>query len=57
VLRALEPERTLCFASDYPHWDFDAPDRTLRELPAAWREPIAWRNAAELYRLPVAAGA
>jgi predicted TIM-barrel fold metal-dependent hydrolase len=53
VLRALEPERTLCFSSDYAHWDFDAPDRTLRELPAQWREAVGWRNAAELYGLPV----
>jgi uncharacterized protein len=43
------------FSSDYPHWDFDAPDRTLRELPAEWREPIAARNAAEFFRLPVPA--
>jgi uncharacterized protein len=55
VLRALRPERTLMFSSDYPHWDFDAPDRTLRELPAEWREPIAARNAAEFFRLPVPA--
>lgn len=53
VLRALDPERTLLFASDFPHWDFDEPTATLRSLPAAWQEPIRWRNAAALLNLPV----
>ncbi len=52
VLRALDAQRTLCFASDYPHWDFDPPDRTLRDFPVEWHEGIAWRNAAGFYRLP-----
>ncbi len=51
----MRPERTLCFASDYPHWDFDEPTLTLRTLPAAWRERIAFENARELYGLPVPA--
>ncbi len=55
ALAGMRPERTLCFASDYPHWDFDEPTLTLRTLPAAWRERIAFENARELYGLPVPA--
>lgn len=55
VLRALGAERTLCFASDYPHWDFDPPDRTLGDFPVEWRDNIARHNAAAFYRLPTRA--
>lgn len=51
VLEPLRPDTTVCFASDYPHWDFDEPNLTLRDLPAAWRAPILGRNASEFYGL------
>jgi predicted TIM-barrel fold metal-dependent hydrolase len=57
ALRPLRPERTLVYATDYPHWDFDDPDQTLRTLPAEWREPIRFRTAAELFGVPVPAAA
>jgi uncharacterized protein len=53
VLEPLRPWQTLCFASDYPHWDFDEPNLTLRSLPAEWRSPILGANAAAFYRLDV----
>jgi len=56
TLMPLHPEHTLCFASDYPHWDFDEPNLTLRELPADWRDPIMGANAAEFYGLELPAG-
>ncbi|RSN39075.1 amidohydrolase [Amycolatopsis sp. WAC 04197] len=40
----------ILFASDYPHWDFDSPEHSLRGLPKALREKIFHRNAAGLYR-------
>ncbi|GJF02515.1 amidohydrolase family protein [Pseudonocardia sp. D17] len=42
------------YSSDYPHWDFDAPDQVLRTVPldAALRAKIMTGNARELYRLP-----
>jgi predicted TIM-barrel fold metal-dependent hydrolase len=57
VLAPLQPERTLMYATDYPHWDFDDPDQTLRTLPAAWQEPIRHGTAASLFGVPVTAAA
>jgi predicted TIM-barrel fold metal-dependent hydrolase len=42
------------FSTDYPHWDFDDPQDTLKRLPEAARRRMAYENAAELYRLPAA---
>lgn len=44
-------ETTLMFSSDFPHWDFDDPDRTLLELPDETRRRIFAENAIEQYRL------
>ena len=40
------------FATDYPHWDFDAPDQALpvRLAPEVERKIMA-ENARTLYRL------
>ena len=59
MLEAAGAPDILCFASDYPHWDFDDPDFMLRRLPDAWRGPVMHDNAAAAYgarlRLPAAA--
>ena len=49
MLEAVGAPDILCFASDYPHWDFDPPDRMLARLPAEWRQRIMHDNAAELF--------
>ncbi len=43
----------LMFATDYPHWDFDAPDLALPRvpLPAGTAAKIMVENARTLYRL------
>jgi predicted TIM-barrel fold metal-dependent hydrolase len=59
MLEAAGAPDVLCFASDYPHWDFDDPAFMLKRLPEAWRERVLHDNAAELYgerlKLPAAA--
>jgi predicted TIM-barrel fold metal-dependent hydrolase len=52
ALEGLRPWDTLCFASDYPHWDYDEPRQTLNRLPADWRDGVAHRNAARFFGLP-----
>ena len=45
------------FASDFPHWDFDEPEQTLRQLPEEWPDAVRSKNALEFFRLPAAAPA
>lgn len=54
LIEALQMDDKYMFSSDYPHWDFDAPDRSMpKGLPMELRERILWRNALDLYkRLP-----
>jgi predicted TIM-barrel fold metal-dependent hydrolase len=43
----------LMFASDYPHWDGDAPDGAFPvHLPAGLEHKIRYENARRLYDLP-----
>ena len=49
MLEAAGAPETLCFASDYPHWDFDDPGFMLKRLPESWRDRVLHENAAELY--------
>jgi predicted TIM-barrel fold metal-dependent hydrolase len=49
LLEAAGAPDILCFASDYPHWDFDDPKFMLNRLPAGWRDAVLHDNAASLY--------
>jgi len=50
ILEMIDAGRTLCFSSDFPHWDFDDPSRAFpSKLPQALRDRILWDNAMELY--------
>jgi predicted TIM-barrel fold metal-dependent hydrolase len=53
MLAHLDMNDHLMFATDYPHWDFDAPDQAFPErLPRDLERRILGDNARQLYRLP-----
>ena len=52
MLTMMRAEKTVVFASDYPHWDFDDPFTTLPPtLTEAQRRMIYADNARALYKL------
>jgi uncharacterized protein len=52
IIDMMGSEDMLMFSSDYPHWDFDSPKRTLPpKIPQSLKEKILYSNAADLYRL------
>ena len=57
AIQGLRPWDTLMYASDFPHWDFDEPEQTLRQLPEEWRDAVRSGNAVEFFGLPAAAPA
>ncbi len=53
LLEQLNMNERLMFATDYPHWDFDAPDRAFPvKLPADLERRFLADNALALYGLP-----
>lgn len=55
ILDMVNAKERLCFSSDFPHWDFDDPNRVLpSQIPADWRTRFFFENARDLYtaRLP-----
>lgn len=52
LIDMLGSDRLFIFSTDYPHWDFDAPDDAIpRSLPADLRQKIFYENARDLYDL------
>ena len=52
LLTQLDMDDRLVFATDYPHWDFDAPDRAIPvKLEQTLEEKIMAGNARKLYGL------
>lgn len=51
LFNMFDAENMLLYSSDYPHWDFDAPDMILRKLSAEAKRKIFYENAKKLYHL------
>ncbi|MCC6456135.1 MAG: amidohydrolase [Caldilineaceae bacterium] len=52
LLQQLDADDRLMFATDYPHWDFDAPDRAFPvQLERTLKQKIMAGNARKLYNL------
>jgi predicted TIM-barrel fold metal-dependent hydrolase len=49
LLDMIEAHRTVLFATDYPHWDFDNPKMALAHVPDALQQRIFAGNAIDLY--------
>jgi len=55
MMEMVGARETLCFSSDYPHWDFDDPFRAFpSRIPAELMERILWGNAWDLYAAKLA---
>jgi predicted TIM-barrel fold metal-dependent hydrolase len=53
ALEWMEAGKILLFSSDYPHWTFDDPQWVAKHIPAQMREKVMFRNAIDLFKLPV----
>jgi predicted TIM-barrel fold metal-dependent hydrolase len=51
IVDMLPSDEMLLFSSDYPHWDFDNPDKVFREFPEVFRRKVFYENASKLYNL------
>jgi predicted TIM-barrel fold metal-dependent hydrolase len=53
VIEWLGSEEMLMFATDYPHWDYDAPDLAFPpKFPEKLKQKIFYDNARSFYRIP-----
>jgi predicted TIM-barrel fold metal-dependent hydrolase len=54
MYQMIQADKTVCFSTDFPHWDFDDPLHAFpSSMPPAMKERIFYDNAAELYGLPL----
>lgn len=51
VIEHCGSDEMLMFATDYPHWDYDSPDRALERLPDGLKRKIFVENARKFYGL------
>lgn len=51
LLELMNGDELLLYASDFPHWDFDNPDRTLTTVSPEIRQQIFADNASQVFTL------
>jgi predicted TIM-barrel fold metal-dependent hydrolase len=56
MMECLHAQDTVMFCSDYPHWDYDSPLQALPKMDDELAHRVYYRNAAELYNLPLDPG-
>jgi predicted TIM-barrel fold metal-dependent hydrolase len=59
IFEMMHAEETVLFSSDYPHWDNEFPDFTLKGLPDSLQRRIRYENALDTFsrlKMPVPAG-
>lgn len=57
VIEQLGTDKMLMFATDYPHWDFDAPDQVFPpKFPQKLKHKIFYENAQVFYQFPKKGG-
>jgi predicted TIM-barrel fold metal-dependent hydrolase len=49
LMEMLHADRTLMFSSDYPHWDFDNPQRSLQAVSKELRHKIMVETPRAVY--------
>lgn len=54
LLDMFPADKMLMFSTDFPHWDGDTPDFSMRMLPKSLQSAVMWETASKLYKLPVA---
>ncbi|MFC5712982.1 amidohydrolase family protein [Thalassorhabdus alkalitolerans] len=53
LIEQMGTDEILCFSTDYPHWDFDSPDRALPNMDPELKKKIFADNAKAFYpKLP-----
>lgn len=56
IFEMVRADKTVCFATDFPHWDFDDPDRVFpKRMSEDLLRRIMYENAAETFGLPTLA--
>jgi len=52
ILDVMGSDEMIMFATDYPHWDFDSPERTLpSSIPESLKRKVLYENAARFLKL------
>jgi len=53
IFDMVKAEKTVCFVTDFPHWDFDDPDRVFpKSMSDHLLRRIMYENSAETFGLP-----
>jgi uncharacterized protein len=52
IVDQIGTDEIIAYSSDYPHFDFDAPNRVIPQLAPALRQKVMFENAVRFYGFP-----